>query len=66
MDKDTPRSLAQRFFDACLLLFGGALALWAAVELVARIWPWLALGAAVTVLATVAVVAYRIWRERRW
>lgn len=66
MDRDTPRSLAQRFFDGCLLLLGGCLALWAATVLLTRIWVWLLVGGMVVVLVTATVIAYRIWRERRW
>ncbi len=66
MDKEAPRSVAQRFFDTCALVFGGVLALWGATKLIEHIWPWLVAVLVVAGLITAGVIAYRIWNERRW
>lgn len=66
MADDAPRPLAQRFFRACLLILGGVVALWLALELLAQFWGWLLLLAALALVIFGAVVGYQFWRERRW
>ena len=53
------------FFNACLLVLFGIIALSVAVHLLQAIWPWV-LGFMLTIGGiTVAVIALRIWR-RPW
>ncbi len=61
MPEDTPTSLFQRFFRACLLFLGGVIALWLALELLARFWGWLLLLAGIALVLWCLVVAYRYW-----
>ena len=63
---DVPPPLASRFFRACLLILGGVVALWLAVELLARFWGWVLLGAAVVLTAWCLVTVYRHWWGRRF
>ena len=65
-DKEpTPRNLAQRFFDLCLLLLGGIIALWVALQFLAQFWGWLVL-IVVLVCAIWALVAVLRVRRNRW
>ncbi|MBM7502929.1 hypothetical protein ACFPER_05580 [Agromyces aurantiacus] len=66
MADETPTPTPQRFFRACLLLLGGVLALWFALELLTQIWGWLLLIAAIAVIWCIAVWAYRYWWSRRF
>ncbi len=50
----------ERFFRACLLILGGILALWVALELLARFRLILLVSVIVLVLCA-AVYAYRYW-----
>ncbi|WP_033106690.1 hypothetical protein [Microbacterium profundi] len=61
MADDTPPNIVQRFFRACLLVLGGIVALWLALELLAQFWGWLLLIAAIALILCAAVWAYRYW-----
>ncbi|MCU1580040.1 MAG: hypothetical protein JWP19_2244 [Rhodoglobus sp.] len=63
-DKE-PKSIAQRFFDLCLLLLGGVLALWLALQFLAQFWGWLLLIAGIAGGIWLAVVIVRA-RRNRW
>lgn len=66
MADDKPKPLMTRFFHGCLLLLGGIIALWVALDLLSRFWGWLLLVAAVVGLI-VALVWYLRWRrDQRW
>ena len=66
VDKEpTPKNLAQRFFDLCLLLLGGIVALWVALQFLAQFWGWIVL-IAVLVAAISALVAILRARRNRW
>ena len=65
-DKEpTPKNMAQRFFDLSLLLLGGIIALWGALQLLAQFWGWIVL-IAVLVAAIWALVAILRARRDRW
>jgi len=65
-DKEpTPKNMTQRFFDLCLLLLGGVLALWGALQLLAQFWGWIVL-IAVLVAAIWSLVAILRARRNRW
>ena len=65
-DKEpTPKNLAQRFFDLCLLLLGGIIALWVALQFLAQFWGWIVL-IAVLIAAICALVAILRARRDRW
>jgi membrane protein YdbS with pleckstrin-like domain len=65
-DKEpTPKGLAQRFFDLCLLLLGGIIALWVALQFLAQFWGWIVL-IVVLVAAIWALVAILRARRNRW
>jgi ABC-type uncharacterized transport system permease subunit len=65
-DKEpTPKNLAQRFFDLCLLLLGGIIALWVALQFLAQFWGWIVL-IAVLVGAIWALIAVLRARRNRW
>lgn len=66
MANDSPRSLPQQFFRACMYLLGGVLAVWLALELLARLWGWILLLAAVALIVWAGIAGYRLWRDRRW
>lgn len=66
MSDDSPTSIAARFFRACLLVLGGILALWLALELLGRFWGWLLLMGGVALVLCVAIAAYRYWWGRRF
>ena len=61
-NKEDPKTMSQRFFTFCLLVLGGVLLLWVALELLAQFWGWLLLG-----LIAVAVIwiLVRVLRARR-
>ena len=61
MSQDPRTPLANRFVGFCFLLLVGVLALWLALELLARIWGWLVLAA---VVVTAGFVGYHIFRRR--
>ena len=65
-DKEpTPKNLAQRFFNFCLLLLGGIIALWVALQFLAQFWGWIVL-IAVLVATIWALVAIMRARRNRW
>ena len=65
-DKEpTPKNLAERFFDLCLLLLGGIIALWVALQFLAQFWGWIAL-IVVLVAAIWALVAILQARRNSW
>lgn len=61
-EKDT---MSQRFFTACVLILGGAIALTIAIEFLAQIWGWLALGAVVAIVIWILVRVAKS-RQDRW
>ncbi len=65
MSDDSPPSIVQRAFRACLLILGCVLALWASLELLSYIWGWLLLVAGIVLVLCAAVWAYRYWWGRR-
>lgn len=65
MADETPRGVATRFFRACLLILGGIVALWLALELLAQFWGWILLISVIVLVLCAAVYAYRYWWGRR-
>ena len=63
---DAPPPVTSRFFRACLLILGGIVALWLALELLAQFWGWVLLVAAIALVWWCAVAAYRYWWGRRF
>ena len=63
-DNSGPRSLAERFWKTCLLIFGGVILMTLTIELVKAIWWILAISAAVTSVIWVAVWWWR--RQNTW
>lgn len=66
MSGDTPPGIVQRFFRACLLILGGIVCLWLALELLAQVWGWLLLAAGIVLMLCAAVRAYRYWWSGRF
>jgi len=60
-----PTTLSQSFARACGLLLIGIVALWLALELLAKIWGWLLLVAGTAVAIWIAIAIIR-WRRSRW
>ena len=63
-DNSGPRSLAERFWKTCLLIFGGVILMTLTIELVKAIWWILAIAAVVTSVIWVAVWWWR--RRNTW
>ena len=61
MSDPKPPTIVQRFFRACLLILGGMIALWLALELLAQFWGWILLILVVVLVLCAAVYAYRYW-----
>jgi uncharacterized membrane protein YdbT with pleckstrin-like domain len=61
MSGDAPPTIVQRFFRACLLILGGIVALWIALELLAQFWGWILLICVIALALCAAVCAYRYW-----
>lgn len=63
MNSSPPPNPVQWFFNACLLILFGVVALSVAVDLLQAIWYWvlgiLLLGGGIAI----AVIAWRIWRK---
>ncbi|MDG4668664.1 hypothetical protein [Mycobacterium sp. 236(2023)] len=63
MNSSPPSNPVQWFFNACLLILFGVVALSVAVDLLQAIWYWvlgmLLLGGGIAT----AVIAWRIWRK---
>ena len=55
----------QWFFNACLLVLFGVVALSVAVHLLQGIWPWAVAIALIASALVVSVIAWRFWR-RPW
>ena len=66
MSDQSPKNLSERFFQACVLLLAGILALWVALQVLSRIWGWLLLIAGIALVLLLAVLAYRRWRDGGW
>jgi uncharacterized membrane protein HdeD (DUF308 family) len=64
-DKEPKSTMSQTFFRACCFILLGIVAIWLALELLARLWGWLILIAAVVGIIW-AAVAYLKWRRNRW
>ncbi|MDF1478773.1 hypothetical protein PYV02_06705 [Leifsonia sp. H3M29-4] len=65
MADDTPPTIVQRFFRACLLILGGIVALWLALELLAQFWGWILMISVLALVLCAAVRAYRYWWGQR-
>jgi hypothetical protein len=63
--EQSPRSLSQHFFTAMMLLLSGVVALWVALDILARIWGWLVLGGLVA-LGVIVAIKWLRWRRERW
>lgn len=61
MPSEGPPPITSRFFRACLLILGGVVALWIALELLAQFWGWILLISAIVLVLCAAVYAYRYW-----
>ena len=59
-DNSGPRSLAERFWKTCLLIFGGVILLVLTIELLKAIWWIFAIA-----LAVIAVIWVTVWWWRR-
>lgn len=61
-----PVPLMTRLFRSCLLLLAATIVLWIALEMLAKIWVWLAvlLGIAGLIFAAIWFIGWR--RDRRW
>lgn len=59
-------STPTRFFRACLLILGGILALWLALELLAQFWGWIVLIGVIVLAWCAGIAAYRYWWGRRF
>lgn len=57
--------MSHRFLSACLFILGGVIALWIALELLARFWGWLLLIVGI-VFALWAVFKLIQMRRNRW
>lgn len=66
MPSDTPPPITSRFFHACLLVLGGILALWLALELLAQFWGWVLLVVSLALVLWCVVAIYRYWWGRRF
>ena len=66
MPDETPTPTPMRFFRACLLILGGVVALWLALELLAQFWGWVLLISVIVLVLGVGVAAYRYWWGRRF
>lgn len=58
-------NLLSWFFSACLTVLAGAVALRVAVQLIASIWRWLALGMAVVAVLALGVTVAVAWHRRQ-
>ena len=65
-DDKEPVSIMTRFFRACLLMLAGVFVLWLALQLLAQIWGWLLLLAAVVALIYGVIRFIRWRRNRQW
>lgn len=61
MADSTPPTIVQRFFRACLLILGGVIGLWIALELFAQFWGWVVLIVVIALVLWCAVIACRYW-----
>lgn len=66
MPDETPTPTPMRFFRACLLILGGIVALWLALELLAQFWGWVLLIVGIALAWWCAVIIYRYWWGRRF
>jgi hypothetical protein len=62
---NSPPTLASKLLGVSLTFLAAVVALWLALELLARIWFWLLLIAVLVVLG-VATVRFIRWRRSRW
>ncbi|WP_125130781.1 hypothetical protein [Microbacterium sp. 10M-3C3] len=65
-DDKEPVSIMTRFFRACVLMLAGVFVLWLALHLLAQIWGWLLLLAAIAGLIYGVIWFVRWRRDRRW
>lgn len=64
-DKEPQPTMPQTFLRACVLILFGIVAIWLALELLARFWGWLILIGAIIAVIWIGV-AYLKWRRNRW
>jgi len=64
-DDKEKQTMSHRFLTACLLLLGGVIALWIAIELLARFWGWLLLAAGIILAGWIAFKLIHA-RRNRW
>ena len=65
MTGDDPKTWAQRFFHFCLLILVGVVLLWLALQLLAQVWGWILLAAAIAAVAWITITVIR-FRRNRW
>jgi hypothetical protein len=66
MSKESPTNdPIQWFFNACLLILFGTIALTVAIDLLQSIWPWVLGFMLIAGGTAIAVVVWRFWR-RPW
>jgi len=63
--ESNPKSIAQRFFELSLLILGGVMALWLALQALAQIWGWVLLLVGVAGVSW-AAIAFARSRRNRW
>lgn len=59
--KEKP-TMSQRFFTACLLILAGIVALWIALELLAKFWVWIVL---LGLIVLAGWIVFRVLQARR-
>ena len=66
MPEETPTPTPMRFFRACILILGGVICLWLALQLLAQFWGWILLISVIVLVLCAGVIAYRYWWGRRF
>lgn len=61
-NKEEKPTMSKRFFTACLLILAGIIALWIALELLARFWVWILV---IGLLVLAGWVTYKVLQARR-
>ena len=63
-DNKEKATMSQRFLTACLLILGGVIALYVAIELLSHFWGWIVLSAAVILVGWIAFKVIQARRDR--
>ena len=66
MPDETPTPTPMRFLRACLLILGGVVALWLALEALAQFWGWVVLVLGIVLVWWCVLIIYRYWWGRRF